>query len=335
MSKKRKSPRVGRKYAKRKPKKHSRSGSSLRSRRVLSYRAASNTRGKPKRKVIFRSTVHPSNAYPLAHHRVHLSFDAPLDALPPSDSPVEVTSAGSTTHFDLAYQTSLGQAGASVAQYLRSACEYDLQRTANLFGLKWDAMHFTITVLQGNGGAWHPDPCSNTNIFAGVQTAILPNQIPNYLFLRSMVLSEIVEVLGSRFRWDCGCSNGEGLSRVISDFLVPAQRPNNFLSAKIWLAPPSARGDFVSNTFQGDDDHPGDRDYPSIGCSVLFLNWMHFQVGIPWEEIIDNGAATLEQTYDAIVGSGSDAFGNFSSFINRNAEEVNARANVSDNVFPI
>ncbi len=239
-----------------------------------------------------------------------------------------MTPSGSTNHFSLFYQTSLGQSGATIAAYFRSACEYDLQRNASLFGLNWDRLHFAITVVDGSGGAWHPGECSDTNIFAAANTAPLPDNLPNYLFLRALVVSEIVEILGDRFGWNCGWSNGEGLSRAVGDFLVPCQRPGNFLSARMWLNPPSAREDFVTKSFQGD------RDYPSIGCSVLFLNWMHYQLGHPWGDIVRNGADTLQETYSRLTQQ-TDAFARFTALLNSNPAEVDRRASTSDNVFPI
>jgi hypothetical protein len=279
--------------------------------------------------------IHARDAHPRIGHRLHLSFDASLDAVPPATATVPVTPLDPTPHFDVTYESTLPQDGVALAGYLRSACEFDLQRTANIFGVKWDTLHFTITVLRSNSGAWHPDPCSNTNIFIGANSSRLPDGSPDYLFLRAMVLSEIIEVLGDGFGWNCGWSNGEGLSRALSDFLVPCQRPANFLSAKVWLAPPSTREDYVSKSFQGDDDHPGDRDYPSIGCSVLFLNWMRFQRGLSWEDIARNGANTLGQTYQALVNDGTNGFAEFTALLNQSASIVRSKASTSDNVFPI
>jgi hypothetical protein len=80
------------------------------------------------------------------------------------------------------------------------------------------------TVLPTSSGARHPDPCLNANIFIGANPSRLPDGSPDCLFLRAMVPSEIIEVLGDGFGWNCRWSNGEGLSRALSDFLVPWQR---------------------------------------------------------------------------------------------------------------
>jgi len=66
--------------------------------------------------------------------------------------------------------------------------------------------------------------------------------------------------------WNCAASNGEGLSRVLANALYPNDTPADFVAAPTRLS--SARPDWVSNT------ENTDQDYTSIGCSVLFLNWL-------------------------------------------------------------
>jgi hypothetical protein len=46
------------------------------------------------------------------------------------------------------------------------------------------------------------------------------------------------------------------------------------------------------------------------GCSVLFLNWMSFQLKYAWNQIIAAGAPTLAETYKNLTGknNGWEAF---------------------------
>jgi hypothetical protein len=104
------------------------------------------------------------------------------------------------------------------------------------------------------------------------------------------VIAEEDEVFEATLNnWDCGASTGEGLSRVLANDIVPGVEPQNFVAAPVWLN--SDRPDFVNIT------DTTDTNYLSIGCSVLFLNWLHTQLGKSWQEIVGAGGTTLADTY--------------------------------------
>lgn len=84
--------------------------------------------------------------------------------------------------------------------------------------------------------------------------------------------------------WTCGYSNGEGLSRILSTELHSSAL-NGFASAAAWLD--SDRQDWVDNTEQADTN------YVSIGCATLFLNYLHYQLGRNWSDIVQAGGSVL------------------------------------------
>jgi|SRR6185312_13246947 len=256
-------------------------------------------------------------------HRVHLAYAAGLSEAPhlgPAESLVEQ---GRTTNFVVSFDPKLGDAGPIVAGYLLQACEYDYSRAASIFQVTPADLPFEIALVRSSGGAWHEQPCTNTAIGVG---AITTNP-PDALFLRYLMLSEEVEVLSATLNngWKCNFSNGEALSRVIADALAPCTKPCDFRAAPVWL---TFRENWVDKT-----DFT-DRNYRSIGCGVLFLNWLHYQLGYSWEQIVAAGASTLELTYQSLTGN----TGGFATF----KAQVDAKfppgipANVtSDNIFPL
>lgn len=149
--------------------------------------------------------------------------------------------------------------------------------------------------------------------------------------MRSLVISEEDEVFEANFGhgWDCGASNGEALSRVLADAMYPgsyAMYPD-CVSAPVWLDTPD-RPDFVNVT------DPTDRNYVSIGCSVLFLNWLRYQLDFSWNQIVLAGAPILAQTYTNLTGR-TDGLAEFKALLQAHYPEGHKSDVTSDNVFPL
>src|SRR6185437_9340485 len=98
--------------------------------------------------------------------------------------------------------------------------------------------------------------------------------------------------------WDCGGSNGEGLSRVLATERYPAQL-NGFASAPLWLDGTDASGhirpDYVSVTDPTAGLSGGDINH--VGCATLFINYLRFQLGFNLYLIVQAAGTTLTQTY--------------------------------------
>ena len=132
-----------------------------------------------------------------------------------------------------------------------------------------------------------------------------------------LFVAEIIEVLMScrdvqtgKITWHENNSDGEGLSRMAVGMLHPASYYNGtYLGGPYvngWLQS-AARDDWITT------NEPSDTDGDSFGCSLLFLYWLHSQLGHSMPEIITKAGATLEATYHALTGQfgGYEAFTDF------------------------
>jgi hypothetical protein len=234
----------------------------------------------------------------------------------------------STAHFKVSIDPGLGAAGAKVASSLLHTCEQDFLTLQGYFGgVTLKSMPFHLIVTSGSQGASHAT-CAATTLSIGAHSGPLA-------FMRSLVIAEEDEVFEATFGhgWNCGFSNGEGLSRVLANDMVPGVEPQGFVSAPVWLDDPSdvsgiRREDWVNNT------DSTDTNYFSIGCSVLFLNWLRFQLNFAWTQIISAGAPTLAGTYENLTGK-NDGWATFKALIDAKYPPGKPSHLKKDNPFPL
>jgi hypothetical protein len=233
-----------------------------------------------------------------------------------------------TQHFKVSVDPGLGQAGTDIANKLLETCEQDYTTLQGFFGkITPGALPFHLIVTSGGDGASHQS-CAGTELSIGAKSGPVP-------FMRSLVIAEEDEVFEANFGhgWDCGASNGEGLSRVLANDMVPGVEPQGFVSPPVWLDGPSditgiLREDWVNETDQTDTN------YFSIGCSVLFLNWLRFQLNFGWTEIIAAGTPTLAGTYKNLTGK-NDGFAVFKAVIDQRVPPGQPSNLTTDNPFPL
>jgi hypothetical protein len=233
-----------------------------------------------------------------------------------------------TAHFRVSVDSGLGHTGTAIANSLLQTCEQDFLTLQGYFGgITPASMPFHLIVTSGNQGASHAT-CSATALSIGAHSGSEP-------FMRSLVIAEEDEVFEKDFGhgWNCGFSNGEGLSRVLANDMVPGVEPAGFVSPPVWLDGPSdisgvLREDWVSKTDETDTN------YFSIGCSVLFLNWMRFQLNFTWKQIIAAGAATLAHTYKNLTGK-NDGWATFKALIDAKFPPGRHSGVTKDNPFPL
>lgn len=106
---------------------------------------------------------------------------------------------------------------------------------------------------------------------------------------------------------NCGGSGGEGLSRVLAE--IVSGGPNGSLS-------PFASGPAWDGTDWISKDQGTDSDYPSIGCSVLYLWWMLKTYTMA--QIVQAGEpdGTLASNYAALTGKPkTQAFSDFQAAV--------------------
>jgi hypothetical protein len=206
---------------------------------------------------------------------------------------VSATFRNQTQHFKVYYDDDLGGSlGPRMADGILAVCESDLSTLAEIFdSVPLPNLPFSVIAVPWSKaqGAYHHS-CDGTEIYCGVYSD--PNvQIP---LAQGVLVAEEVEVFeaAQNLGWDCGKSNGEGLSRTLAEELYPIL-DQYFYTADVWLD--SARNDYVTTNF------PSDVDAASIGCSVLFLNFLQF-MGYSWAEIAQAGAPTLASVYQNLTG---------------------------------
>jgi len=153
-----------------------------------------------------------------------------------------------------------------------------------------------------------------------------------------LFVAEIIEVLMScrdvqtaSNTWHEADSDGEGLSRMAVGLLHPASYYNGtYLGGPYvngWLQS-AARDDWITTNELSDTD--GD----SFGCSLLFLYWLHSQLGHSMTEIITKAGGTLEATYHALTGQ-SGGYAAFTEFLVPFFPIGQTAALKTDNPFPI
>ena len=223
----------------------------------------------------------PSGA--IGHHVLVL----PESETGPPDASAILREQGSTAHFHVYYDDSLGANGPTLAQAVLNTAEQDYTALQGWFGgITPGGLPFVVNIVPGSGGASHADCAATTlscDAFDGTDSDLV----------RMLVVAEADEVFmaAQNKGWNCGASNGEGLSRVLATERYPAQL-DGFATASSWLN--SNRQDYVSNT------DPTDRNFVSIGCATLFINYLRFQLGYSLDAVVQAGGSTLQDTYQAL-----------------------------------
>jgi len=257
------------------------------------------------------------------HHRVTARRNATNARLLGPHHSSKTTQAGNTLHFTVSYLTSLGQKGATLAAAILQTCERDYATLQQSFGgITPQSLPFVVQITSDNTGASHSS-CMGTDISIG------GNSGGNADFISSLLVAEEDEVFMANFGhgWDCGASNGEGLSRVLANDIYRGVEPADFVSSSVWLNL-NPRPNFVDQT------DPTDTNYNSIGCSVLFLNWLRFQLNHSWADIIAAGADTLGGTYLNLTGKNT-GWADFQAVINAHFPAGQQYNLTTDNPFPV
>jgi hypothetical protein len=199
--------------------------------------------------------------------------------------------------------TQLGSAGITLAKICAPLADTDYQTLQRLFGLASSPpANFVVAPLShasdGSGGAYHPG-CTDATLYCDCAT---DPRMTSALFV-----AELVEVFSAikNNGWDCGATNGEGLSRVLAESMYPGAL-DGYAVASDWLD--SQRPNFV------DQNLPTDTDSVSNGCAVLFLWWL-VSLGYPWDQIVPAGGRSLAETYLALTGGKSTAWQDFRSVV--------------------
>jgi hypothetical protein len=244
---------------------------------------------------------------------------------------------GTTPHFKVYADPGLGTDGMTIAKGVLGLCERDYTTIKGYFGginppylpfnvIIADLTHSKVGACGGTapvgGGAYHCG-CDGIHIYCDVKRTPSPDARATE-FLN---VAEVVEVFESvqNQGWNCSSSNGEGLSRVLATTLYPDQL-DGYDSAHAWLD--GGRPDCVNRT------NPSDTLDVSNGCSVLFLNYLRYQLGHPWNMIVQAAAPTLAGTYLKLTHDKRDPFPTFKALLDLTYPSVPSGL-TTDNPWPL
>ena len=227
---------------------------------------------------------------------------------------------GQTQHFAVYVDPALGDDGKQDAQVVLAKCEADYATVSGYFG-GIAAGSFAVILFSNPNGAYHMT-CAATDLFCDGTAS--PANGDHSEFLNVAEFVEVFEAVQGK-GWDCGMGNGEGLSRVLATDPY-RQQLDGFATAAVWLD--SARHDFVDHNFNGDTNPHAN------GCSVLFLNWLRFQLNFSWAQIVAAAAPSLGATYAKLTGK-TDGFKQFSALLAQHFPKARPSGLVNDNPFPL
>jgi hypothetical protein len=210
--------------------------------------------------------------------------------------------------------------GNTLSTAVLSTCEGDYNALRRYFNTTPDDLPFEIYVQSGSGGASHGS-CDDSEIhcdaFSGDDDDLV----------RMLVVAETDEcfMADQDSGWDCGQSNGEGLSRVLATHRYPNEL-GGFETGPSWLK--SSRDNFIN------DNDGTDTNFVSTGCVTLFIHYLKFQLGYSFERITQAAGSNPSDTYQGLTGR-TDAFAPFKALLDRQFAAGTSAPLSTDNPFPI
>jgi hypothetical protein len=216
---------------------------------------------------------------------------------------VGLTNNGRTPHYQIQYDDTLSQAdGVDRANALIAVCEGDFTLMSDWFDNIALTVGIPITVQIAPG--------SYASASWGPPITLIPGNGSSITVVRYLLVSEVTEMfmLAQNKGW-FGAGNegsaGEGLSRFLAgQFLISkglGVTEPGFSLANSWMNTP--RADYVNNIDV--TDHGIDA---KTGCSILFIYYMHTQLGYGIKDIIAAAASELSSVYKNLTGDPSDPF---------------------------
>ena len=254
---------------------------------------------------------------------------------------------GNTAHYAVSYDDALtAQAGLDRATELMAHLDNDYALIQSWFaGVPY---HFVspinVHVTDGTDGASWFCPSEAVRFWYPINVDLMPGPMPTTGLLRYLVVSEVTEMfMASQAREWFGSvgffnnadegSMGESLSRFLAaEFLTiagvnPMIYPG-FHVAGLWIDAAS-RDNFVDVSM--DDILP----HMITGCGVLFLAFLHHQLGFTIPQIVAAAAPTMAGVYTNLTGM-TDAWTTFLDLVNLHyPQDGSAYASPLDNVFPV
>ncbi len=209
------------------------------------------------------------------------------------------TQVGVVGNITVSYDPSLGAQGLALAQQLLNSVTGPYNDMQTFFGITGGAVQVLIAPLSGNndgsGGAYHYS-CDFTAGGVLYLDATFASTTVNPLDLEvGLYVAELSECfMGPQGGgWNCGSSNGEGLSRFCAEQETPANTLDAFATGPAWAQ--AGFPDWVTTT-EGTD-----QDAVSTGCAIVYIYWM-VSLGFTIPKIVQAAGATLSANYQTLTG---------------------------------
>ncbi|MDQ6784315.1 MAG: SDR family oxidoreductase [Actinomycetota bacterium] len=235
-----------------------------------------------------------------------------------------VNRAGRTEHFEVLYERTLGETGRFAGAAVLNRAEWDLATIREWFGaLRLPSEDFTVVLARTADyvGASRDvgEAGGTTTVFCDVQTVPAVEPLQSSFFL-AVVLSDLFAAAAG---WDPAPAGA--LARTLATALYP-RRIIGFTTAWVWLE--SDRDDFAAEPL------PSPPPAAATGCAVLFLNYLHHQLGFSWREIAALAAPTLGALAARLTGSEGEP-DRFRSLLAEHFRAGEPSQQQTDNVFPL
>jgi hypothetical protein len=227
-----------------------------------------------------------------------------LAAAAGTDFDYPATEVGAAGDITVMYDPDLGQEGLDLAKKLLTAAATPYAHMKTAFASPGAAHTVIVAPLSGNndgtGGAYHYGCDFDSGGVLYVDATFATTTVDPVNLEVALYVAELSEAfMGAQGGgWDCGGSNGEGLSRFLAEAETPWGTLSAFTTAPKWAA--GGFADWVSRT------ESTDRDAVSTGCAVAYIDWMR-KLGFSTAQIVQAAGTTLAKNYKTLTGKSTGA----------------------------
>ncbi len=227
--------------------------------------------------------------------------------------------AGATEHFEVFYDRVLGETGRAAGGIVLNRAERDLSLIRDWFDVEPGCEQFVVVLgrLPEHSRTYRDTTPGDDKVtlFCDTQTTPRLEALQSCFFVAFQLADWIAAAEG----WDEVV--GGAMARVLATSLYP-RRLGGFATAWVWM--------------EG-DRNDADLDHvpaAATGRAVLFLNYLHYQLGFSWKEITSVPATTLDAIARRLTGS-EDPLADFRALLASHHPVGQPAASLPDNPFPL